>query len=45
MPGCAIRFVRVGSAALAAAAAVVATATPAVADEAVMHNITYSVFT
>ena len=45
MPGCAIRFVRVGSAALAAAAAVVATAAPAVADEAVMHNITYSGFT
>ena len=45
MPGCAMRFVRFGSAVAVAAAGAAVTAVPATADEAVMHNVTYSVFT
>ena len=45
MPGCAMRFVRFGSAFAVAAAGAAVTAVPATADEAVMHNVTYSVFT
>ena len=45
MPGSAMRFVRFGAAVLVATAGLAAAAVPAAADEAVMHQITYSVFT
>ena len=45
MPGCAMRFVRFGSAVAVAAAGAAVTAVPATAEEPVMHNVTYSVFT
>lgn len=44
MPGCAMRFVGM-SAVVIAAAGGLSTAAPAAADEAVMHQVTYSVFT
>ena len=40
-----MRFVRFGAAVLVATAGLAAAAVPAAADEAVMHQITYSVFT
>lgn len=44
MPGCAMRFVRVGSALAMAAAGVTAVAGPANAEDPVMHQVTYSIF-
>jgi len=43
--GCAMRFVRVGSALVVAAAGVAATAATASAEDPVLHQVTYSVFT
>lgn len=45
MRGCAMRFVRVGSALVLATAGVAATAATANAENPVMHQVTYSVFT
>jgi hypothetical protein len=45
VPGCAMRFVRIGSAVAVAVAGAAVTAVPAAAEQGVMHNVTYSVFT
>jgi hypothetical protein len=45
VPGCAMRFVRFGSAVAVAVAGAAVTAIPATAEVPGMHNVTYSVFT